>query len=241
MTDVNGRAFVLLAGGGMGAWIWDRLVPLLAYPAVAVDRRVDGDARRASLGDCAEHVAREMRAASVRDAVLVAHSGAGMIAPLVCGRTDAVRHIVFVSANIPAEGKSPQAGLPLVPRLMNAVAVRINTKPFPARGMERAIRARFCNACGEDVVSYVLSQEIRPEPPCVLREKVSYRGLPRVPGTYVKLLQDRTISIEGMERMMANYGGIEPVEMDGDHMAMLGRPRELADILNGIARRAFGA
>jgi pimeloyl-ACP methyl ester carboxylesterase len=81
MKNTNGRAFVLLAGGGMGAWIWTRLVPLLAYPSVAVDRRVGDIKGRATIGDCAEHVAHVIREASVREAILVAHSGAGILAP----------------------------------------------------------------------------------------------------------------------------------------------------------------
>jgi hypothetical protein len=240
MTNANGRAFVLLAGGGMGAWIWQRLIPLLDYPAVAMDKRVDGEIRSASLGDCARYVARTMGEASVREAILVAHSGAGIIAPLVGGYTNAVKHIVFLSASIPVDGTSPQQGLPLVARLMNAVAVRMNTKPFPACRMEKVLRAQFCNACSEEVIEYVLAQEIRPEPPCVVRERVHRGGLSRVPGTYVKLLQDRTISLDAMERMTANYGGTDSIELEGDHMAMLGKPRGLAEALNGVARRTWG-
>jgi hypothetical protein len=39
-----------------------------------------------------------------------------------------------------------------------------------------------------------------------------------------------------MDRMIANYGGMKSVELGRDHMAMLGRPWELAEILNGIAQ-----
>ncbi len=79
-----------------------------------------------------------------------------------------------------------------------------------------------------------------PEPPRVLSERVRRGSLPRVPGSYVRFLDDRTLPRERMEKMAARYGCDELLECPGDHMAMLGRPRELAELLNGIARREWG-
>jgi pimeloyl-ACP methyl ester carboxylesterase len=240
MKKENTRAFVLLAGGGMGAWIWDRLTPLLELPAVAVDRRVGEVDGKVTIKNCVEHVARTIREAGVREAVLVAHSGAGILASAIGCCTDAVKHIVFISANIPVEGTNALHGLPFPVRVLNAVAIKMNTKPVPARSREKILRSHFFNAGNEDAIEYALRQEIRPEPPCLAFEKVRRNGMPRIPGTYIKLLRDRTISREGQDRMIANYGGMESIEIDGDHMVMLGKPRELAEVLNGIARRVWG-
>jgi pimeloyl-ACP methyl ester carboxylesterase len=236
MKTEERRTFVLLAGGGMGAWLWSRLIPLLTCPAIAVDKRCESSREKATIDECAAYTAQLINVAGAREVVLVAHSGAGVIAPMVRRHTDAVKHIVFISANIPVDGRAPQQGLPLPIRIANYIAVKTGTKPRPARSLEKIIRSRFCNACSEDVIRYVLDQEIRPEPQCLVLEKVHRSGIPRVPGTYIKMLQDRTISVEGMDGMISNYGGMESVELEGDHMAMLGRPRELAEILNGIAR-----
>lgn len=239
MENGKERAFVLLPGGGMGAWIWERLTPLLSYPVVAVDRRVGEVHGRVTIGDCADYVASLMRESGVREAILVAHSGAGIVAPAVGDRTDAVKHIAFVSANIPAEGTNALHGLPFAVRVLNAVVIRFVTKPVPARSREKMLRSHFLNASAEDVVEFVLKQEIRPEPPCAAFERVRRNGGPRIPGTFVKLLRDRTISEEGQERMIANYGGMESAVIDADHMVMLSRPGELAEVLNGIARRLW--
>jgi pimeloyl-ACP methyl ester carboxylesterase len=224
----------------MGAWIWQRLTPLLGRGVIAIDERIapaDGAPARATLSDCAAHVARAIDGAGARDAILVAHSGAGVIAPYVQKHTRAVRHIVFISANIPPEGGSALSGLPFAIRLMNAVAIRMNRKPIAARSHEKMMREHFLNASPEDVVELMLSQDIRPEPPCGAFERVRREGMPKVPGTFIKCLRDGTLSQEGLDRMIANYGGMETMEIDADHMVMLSRPRELADALNGIAER----
>jgi pimeloyl-ACP methyl ester carboxylesterase len=229
----------------MGAWIWQRLTPLLESGAIAIDRRVEpaadgNDERalvRATISDCAAYVARAIDAAGVRNAILVAHSGAGVVAPYVARHTGAVRHIVFVSANIPPEGGNALAGLPFAVRLLNFIAIRMNRKPIPARSKEKLIRKHFLNASPEDVVEIMLGQDIRPEPPCAAFERVHREGIPRIPGTFIKCLSDGTLSQEGLDRMIANYGGMDSVEIDADHMVMLSRPRELAAALNGIAER----
>ncbi len=240
MTGNPGKGFVLLAGGGLGAWIWERLIPLLRYPALAVDRRVEGDVRRASLGDCAGHVADEARRACFDEAIIVAHSGSGILAPLVPEACPAARRIVFVSAAVPAEGANIQQGLPAWMRLANSLAIRLNSKPYPARRMEKTVRGKFCNDCDEETIQLVLGHDMNPEPPSVLSERARRAGLRRVPGTYLRLMDDRTMSSERMERLAANYGCEEILDCPGDHLAMLGRPRELAAALNGIAEREWG-
>jgi hypothetical protein len=73
----------------------------------------------------------------------------------------------------------------------------------------------------------------------VLSERVDRSNSPRVPGSYMKLLDDRTLSPDRMDSMIANYGCDEILECPGDHLAMLSRPRELATVLNGIAARLW--
>jgi pimeloyl-ACP methyl ester carboxylesterase len=248
MDKQRERAFVLLPGGGMGAWIWERLTPLLDRRSLAVEGRIAAPPgwtearalRRATIRGCAAYVAGLIDAEGVTDAVLVAHSGSGVIAPFVAEHTSAVRHIVFIAANIPPEGGTALDGLPFGVRLMNVVAIRLFTKPVPARKREKVIREHFVNASPEDVIECMLDKDIRPEPPCAAFERVHRQGLPRIPATYVKCLRDGTLSAAGFERMIANYGGMESVEIDADHMVMLSRPRELAAALNAVAARALG-
>jgi L-methionine (R)-S-oxide reductase len=242
MTEMERQpVFVLLHGGGMGPWIWQRLSPLLRGGVVTIEDRYPAagpDAirpRRVTLDDCARHVARAMEAAGAREVILVAHSGAGIIAPYVARHTRAVRHIVFISANIPAEGTSAIDGLPFWIRLMNAAVVRMMRKPVPALKREKMLREHFLNASPEDVARLMLDNVIRPEPLCAVTERVRRAGIALPPATYVKCLRDRTLSPEGLSRMAANYGGARVVEVDADHMVMLSRPQELADVLNAVA------
>ncbi len=81
---------------------------------------------------------------------------------------------------------------------------------------------------------------MNPEPPSVLTEHALRTGLRRVPGTYLRLMDDRTLSPDRMTRFAENYGCEEILDCRGDHLAMLGRPRELADVLNRLAEREWG-
>ena len=59
MTESTG--FVLIHGGGLETWAWDRLTPLLRWPAVAV-RRIPpgGNWKSLTLQECAEFVGRQI-------------------------------------------------------------------------------------------------------------------------------------------------------------------------------------
>src|SRR5262245_64824306 len=79
--------FVLIHGGGLGTWVWDRLSPLLRWPAVAAQRiPPGGDWKSLTLQDCAGFVERQIVAAGLERAIVVGHSVGGVV-----GREVAVR------------------------------------------------------------------------------------------------------------------------------------------------------
>lgn len=100
-------AFVLLHGGGLGSWVWERVVPLLNRCALAVDlpgrNGVPGDVRMLT---SAAHVAQQIEAAHLQRIVLVAHSYSGVLAaPLIARLPDRIAHVVFVGASVPPTGQ----------------------------------------------------------------------------------------------------------------------------------------
>ena len=95
--------FALCHGAWHGAWCWDRLVDELAargHDAITMDLPVDDAA--ATFEDCADVVVAAMADAS-EDAVLVGHSLAGMILPMVAARRG-VGLMVFLCAVVPKLG-----------------------------------------------------------------------------------------------------------------------------------------
>ena len=98
--------FALCHGAWHGAWCWDRLVEELAargHDAITMDLPVD-DAT-ATFEDYADVVVAAM-ADAPEDAVLVGHSLAGMILPMVAARR-AVGLMVFLCAVVPKLGGMP--------------------------------------------------------------------------------------------------------------------------------------
>jgi pimeloyl-ACP methyl ester carboxylesterase len=73
--------FVLIHGGGLESWVWERVTPLLDLPAIAVHRlppRTNWKTLR--LEDCARFVEHQMVEAGSERAIVVAHSIGGVIA-----------------------------------------------------------------------------------------------------------------------------------------------------------------
>jgi pimeloyl-ACP methyl ester carboxylesterase len=103
-------AYVLVHGGGSTARYWDRVVPHLDGPVVAVDlpgrndKPADLDAITVDV-EVASVVA-DVHAADIDEQiVLVAHSSGGLVVPgVVAGLGDRVARVVLNAALIPPEG-----------------------------------------------------------------------------------------------------------------------------------------
>jgi pimeloyl-ACP methyl ester carboxylesterase len=238
------RGMALLSGGGMGGWIWQRLVPLLEYPAVCIEHRVDPerfpDLRAATVADCVDYAAGVVGAAGLREVILVGHSGAGALLPfLAAALGKQVRYLVYLSANIPPQGKRMVDVIPFFMRILQHIAVSRNLRKGPPsmKRMERAVRATFCNCCDRETIRFVLTQSLRNEPPALMTEKLFRPECSGVPRMFIRLLRDKTASRAFQHRMIRNLGVADVVSIDADHMVMLSRPRELADVLNRVGER----
>ncbi|QXC61765.1 alpha/beta hydrolase [Aquihabitans sp. G128] len=101
--------YVLVHGGGSSARFWDRLLPLLDRPAIAVDLpgrgSRPGPIERVSVDDEAAAVVSDVEAEVDGPVVLVAHSSAGLLIPAaVAALGDRVVHVVLNAALVPPEG-----------------------------------------------------------------------------------------------------------------------------------------
>ncbi len=106
MSDIT---FVLIHGGGTSAAYWDRLLPHLRHPTLAVNlpgrAGKDADPMELTVAECVASVVDDVRAAGLDDIVLVAHSSGGLFAPGVAAAlAPSVRHIVLSAANVPPDG-----------------------------------------------------------------------------------------------------------------------------------------
>jgi pimeloyl-ACP methyl ester carboxylesterase len=103
-------SYILVHGGGMTARFWDRLVPELDRPALAVDLpgRNDqpGDLGSLTVGEEAASVVADVRRSGIAPPyVVVAHSSGGLVVPeVVAALAPAVSRIVLNAASVPPEG-----------------------------------------------------------------------------------------------------------------------------------------
>jgi len=171
--------------------------------------------------------------------VLVGHSGAGLIAGAVVPRCPRVQHLVFVAANIPAHGHGALSAFPteVQERQLRALGGQALVPSIPMKEMEALVRQRLANRCSEDDVAFILRQEFRPEPPCVVTETMDWSGFPAIGRTYVVCDHDQTLTVE-QQRVQASHLGIDDLRLvAGDHLPMVSCPGPLAQILNSVLAR----
>lgn len=230
--------FVLVHGGAHASWCWERLIPYLDHPALAVDLPGRGpkpaDLDALTISDCVASVVGDIDGSGFDPLVLVGHSLAGVVLPAIAEKIpDRVLHLVFVSASIPPEGGNSIDSLPLHLRVL----ARRNSRRSPTRNQMPKWLARrmFCSDMNKGDTAYVLERLV-PESIGLVFENVSRKNLPAsVPISYIKLLRDKALSPRNQDRMIANLPEPAVRTLEAGHDAMISRPQELAKILNEIA------
>jgi pimeloyl-ACP methyl ester carboxylesterase len=109
--------FILIHGANHSSRCWEPMIDYLDAPALAID--LPGRGRHPApldnvhLSDFIESAVADIEGADPRDAILVGHSMAGLSIPGIVDRVhDRLRHVVFVSCNVPAHGESMLSEMP---------------------------------------------------------------------------------------------------------------------------------
>jgi pimeloyl-ACP methyl ester carboxylesterase len=229
--------FGLVHGAGHGAWCWERLLPELAargHRAVAMDLPCEDPA--AGCLRYAEVVDRALPAAD--DLVLVGHSLGGLTIPLVAARRP-VRALVFLCALVPLFGRSlldqvaADAGIydPGLRRHPGRMTDAAGTTWLDAA----AARDIYYQDCAPEDVERAVAR-LRRQAAAPRREACPLDAWPPAARAYVLGRDDRAISPEWSRRVAAPRLGVAAVEIDGGHSPFLARPRELAAVLDAVAR-----
>jgi hypothetical protein len=225
-------AFVLVHGAWHGPWCWDGVVRELegrGHSAVAVDLPSDDPA--AGIERYAEVVSGALGDAG--DVVLVGHSLAGLVIPLVAARRP-VSRLVYVCALLPAPGRS------LRDQLADADVFRPG---FPATARDdlgrsywpdagKAIAALYAPDCA-DVEAERAVARLRPQAAAPSGDRFPLPALPAVPSLYVLCTEDRAVDPAWSRAAARERLGVEAVELPGGHSPMISRPARLADVIAG--------
>jgi len=234
--------FVLVHGGGHGAWCWDRLVPLLrdagheVYTPVltGVGERFGELTADVGLGTHIDDVTRLLEAEYLNDVILGGHSYGGTVITGVAGRVPhRIRELVFLDAPHPRNGENlcdaSPGGLEVFEALLREVD-GVALTLFP----EKEIVAAFGLTEPEDLEWAM--QHLTPHPMrCFLErldlaDEAAVNAIPRSSIDCIVTLTRRDSEIIARAKLADRC-----FEIDTGHDLMITEPRKLADMLLEIA------
>lgn len=216
--------FALVHGGWHGAWCWARLAPLLGARGhtVVTPELPIGDPSAGAVAYAAA-VAGALDGAD--DVVLVAHSLAGLCAPLV----PSVRRIVYLAGMLPSPGRSvderAKAGERMTRRGIGRGQTVLEDGSTRWRP-EAAVELLYPDSPPD--LAAAAAARLRPQHWRITAEPSPVESLP--PATSVLCRDDKIIDAD-----WARSAAADLVEIDGDHSPFLARPEPLADLLDSLA------
>ncbi|HYN96985.1 MAG TPA: alpha/beta hydrolase [Pilimelia sp.] len=223
--------FVLVPGAWLGAWAWAEVVPGLraaghgAHP-VTLSGLADRRGEPAGQATHVQDVVDEVEGRDLRDVILVGHSYSGIPTGQAGVRIgDRLARLVFVDANVPAEGESFVSAWPSG-RAMVEAAIAANGGFWPP-----LTEADFAGQglTGEQVARIVGGST--PHPGATLTEPAALAGpLGELPATYIKCLLDGDQPPDDVASLLTSAHW-RLVEMATGHWPMFSEPRELTRVL----------
>jgi pimeloyl-ACP methyl ester carboxylesterase len=244
--------YVLVHGGGSTGRYWDRLVPLLDRPALAVDL----PGRNAKPADLSTITVAAEVASVVADIdaagselgdgpiVLVAHSSGGLVVPgVVAARPGRVEHIVLSAALVPPEGglgvdcMQPRHREGLLRTVGAGPRERTDiTLPGPPAEPEAMRRSYGGEPLDDETLAFVVDP-VRCVPDTIHHyfQPVHWSAAAPVPVTYVVNEQDRPIPAPLQDEMIERLPHPpHVVRLDTGHLAAVTAPAELAAVLRAV-------
>jgi len=235
--------YAFLHGGGQGGWVWDETIAALQMQtdgrigrAIALDAPGCGtkrgrDTTTLTPSDVVTELLGELASAGLSDVVLVGHSQAGLMLPLLVERQpDLFRGLVYVSCAAPLPGQTiiqmvgEEIGWPIDPEVSSN---------------EDRWRAMFCNDMDDAQASAFLASLGVDNWPDLVTYGTEWRydHLGVVPSTYIICLQDGILPPEWQEKFAARFKVDRQVRIDAGHQVMNTRPHGLAEMLRQEATR----
>ena len=224
---------ILVPGFWLGAWAWDEVADTLragGYDVTALTlpglESVDTDRSSISLNDHVEAITDAVRAAGA-PVVLAVHSGAAIPGYVATDRVpELIAHMVYVDTAPGTAAMDPD----------------IEGADYPLPSAEELAANENLDGLSDEQLATFRSRAV-PEPAGALRDAPEHRNDARldVPSTLIATgytAQDyRDAAAEGQEWLagLNDLRNIAYVDLPTSHWPMWSRPRELAEIIGGIA------
>jgi len=246
---INMSLFCLVHGAFQGAWCWDLLIPYLeaqGHKTVAMDLPIENAST--TLSQFADTVVQALPKTD-DDIVLVGHSMAGTIIPLVA-EVVKVRQLVFVAALIPHPGVST---LDQLSHHLDSDALKsLNYQPKDPIMLEQfhdepdifepasvgkdfsdaaVLRDFFYSDCQPDVAQWAIAKGRSQQSLAYIFEKNPLKALSAVERKYIVCTNDRIISPTWSRYAARKRLGVKVIELASGHCPHLSHPDFLASVL----------
>jgi pimeloyl-ACP methyl ester carboxylesterase len=247
--------FCLVHGAFQGSWCWDLLIPYLeaqGHKTVTMNLPIDNTS--ATLSQFADAVIQVLPKTD-DDIVLVGHSMAGTVIPLVAEAVN-VRQLVFVAALIPSPGistldqfahnfdadtlkslnyqpKDPSKleQFLLEPNMYESASIG---KDFSDKGV---LMDFFFHDCQLNVAQWAISKSRSQQSMAYIFERNPLKALSEVEHKYIVCSNDRIISPAWSRYAAKKRLGVNAIEIASGHCPHLSCPEFLASILTSTLRR----
>jgi pimeloyl-ACP methyl ester carboxylesterase len=220
--------FVFVHGTTQSPAAWDRLAGLLAergHRSHAVDLPVD---QPDLLADDYARIAAEQVPDDMREPVVVAHSGGGLVLSALGKRLKA-RHLVWLAALVP----DYVGGRSLLEQIQTEQDTMFHPE-WPEWTGEDPTDSAYFLFHGADLATLRWAQQtLRPWLPRAAYGEPAGPA-PEIPSTYVLPKGDRTLTPAWMRAAARERLGVTAVEIDGDHCPHVAGAVLVAAILTGV-------
>jgi len=225
---------VLVHGAWHGPWCWQLLRPCLEAQGLAVQCPAlpsAGEAR-AGLAQDARHVSAVVRGIA-GPVIVCGHSYGGMVlSAMDPGQAD-LRQLVYLCAYLTEAGESLESSLRAAGERRPGHWVRNLPDGRTEVDGERAA-ALFYQDCSDATQSWAIGQ-LRPHWAEVLSQPVSHPAWQRHPSCYVLCSEDRALAPR-IQREVYAVRAQQLVTLHSSHSPFLSLPRQLAQVLAGVAQ-----
>ncbi|MGI4746817.1 MAG: alpha/beta fold hydrolase [Janthinobacterium lividum] len=236
---------IFLHGGSHGSWCW---APLLAelekHPDVGRLITLDmpgcgtkrgRDVGTLSLAAVVAELNQDLRILHVRGAVLVGHSIAGILLPMMAVADPPLfSQVVYLATSLPREGETimEMMGSALHGQDPGHVGWPVDPGTPPAKLFETMFAPDLSHAQFEWLMGEVVRDVT---PPAVAMEGATRAGYANLlPSTYILTLRDPILPPPWQRRFAERAGCTAIVEIDTPHEPFISHPVLLADVLRQV-------
>jgi pimeloyl-ACP methyl ester carboxylesterase len=230
------KTYLFLHGALRGAWLWDKLIPLLQKSGakrIALDLpghgKRENDRKGVNMSAYIKDVLSYIEKNDLRDLILIGHSMSGIVITKVADEMpERIRHLVYLAAVVPRDG---DALIDLLVKERQEKLRNLEGKADEIYGPIASLRPLYFTDLEGEIKDHYI-KKLTPQPLAVFFEKIHLKRFYdlKIPRTYILGLRDHSLPPE-LTRGFAERLGVKPVEIDAGHDMMVSRAEEVAEAL----------